>query len=301
MCMPLFEIDLGTVRNSRNAFQAKARKLQSIYRAVFLMEKEGNGPEENDTPSGCMLVNGQSTGKNFLSYDIFKYALSRVDPKLKKEYEKIEEYRLFNNMLSSQPMAFNLFQPLMRYITTNTRIVQAIANLIPEANIARVANLQLEFIPENYAELNNGRTALDVLITYENTAGQPGLIGVEVKYTDALGLNVGTNAVLFPGAFIGSATAIQMNRNISLLLAYAQNQNIQNRYSIVLAPEGSDGKNDVDTARTVLAAHPELIRFCSLEKFVSDLKSELPQTGYFRTWINSFYSRYLDFNICDQF
>ena len=61
-----------------------------------------------------MLVDGKKTGKNFVNEFTFNYAKYRVENK--QHNETIDEYRLFNNMLSSQPMAFNLFCPFIRML-----------------------------------------------------------------------------------------------------------------------------------------------------------------------------------------
>lgn len=70
----------------------------------------GPWPPENkkSRPQINMLVDGKKTGKNFVNEFTFNYAKYRVENK--QHNETIDEYRLFNNMLSSQPMAFNLLK-----------------------------------------------------------------------------------------------------------------------------------------------------------------------------------------------
>ncbi len=56
-------------------FMRKARLLQSWYRTDVLKQKQfGFGPEKNSKGKyGNILVNGETTGSNFLSTSIFHY------------------------------------------------------------------------------------------------------------------------------------------------------------------------------------------------------------------------------------
>lgn len=58
-----------------------------------------------------MISGGEVSRKNFLMKETFEYAKERVANK--RESETIDGFRLFNNLPSSQLMAFNLFHPLM--------------------------------------------------------------------------------------------------------------------------------------------------------------------------------------------
>ena len=101
----------GNQCGSDNAFIRKARLLQSMYR-VEIGEEEGFGPTRaSKRKYGNMISGGEVSGKNFLMKETFEYAKVRVANK--RENETIDGFRLFNNLLSSQPMAFNLFHPLM--------------------------------------------------------------------------------------------------------------------------------------------------------------------------------------------
>src|SRR4051812_11147966 len=89
----------GPRSSSDSAFAAKARFLQSWYRANKLDENSyGFGPEENSTTKyGNILINGKFTGSNFLLPEIFEYVKYRI--RFLKNGETLKEYRLFNNML----------------------------------------------------------------------------------------------------------------------------------------------------------------------------------------------------------
>ena len=73
---------------------------------------------------GNYISNGENPKdgcwKNFLTKHAFNYAKERTNPENKKPYETIESDRLFNNPLSNQPMAFNLFCPLRKMLNKLT-------------------------------------------------------------------------------------------------------------------------------------------------------------------------------------
>ena len=111
----------GNQCGSDNAFTKKARLLQSIYR-VEIGEEEGVGPTKTSKQKyGNMISGGEVSGKNFLMKETFEYAQKRVAEKSKNE--TIDGFRLFNNLLSSQPMAFNLFYPLMLLLKQDSAVV----------------------------------------------------------------------------------------------------------------------------------------------------------------------------------
>jgi len=118
MAKNILEEKYGPQSSGDNTFTAKARLLQSVYRIQSGETSMGIGPDKNSvdkhqnpTYYGNMLTHGEISGKNFFFRETFEYALKRVNEKIAEE--TIGEYRLFNNLLSSMPMAFNLFHPLM--------------------------------------------------------------------------------------------------------------------------------------------------------------------------------------------
>lgn len=68
-----------------------------------------------------MISGSELSGKNFLMKKTFEYAQKRVAEKSKNE--TIAEFRLFNNQLSIQPMAFNLFYSLMLLLKQDPKVV----------------------------------------------------------------------------------------------------------------------------------------------------------------------------------
>ena len=144
---------------------------------------------------GNYISNGENPKdgcwKNFLTKYAFDYATERTNPKNKKPYETIEKDRLFNNLLSSQPMAFNLFCPLRQILKELPEVATLVIKAaLPDYPIHRVMNIDLEFIPGNYMELTGDKSAMDAIIEFVDTDGRDGFIAIETKYSENLGTNV---------------------------------------------------------------------------------------------------------------
>lgn len=96
----------GEPYSGDSKFVASCRLLQSIYRTEIGENILPYIGRDRNYYFGNYIKGGEVSGANFLEDYIFTYAMKRVA--YKKPYETINSDRLFNNLLSSQPMAFNL-------------------------------------------------------------------------------------------------------------------------------------------------------------------------------------------------
>jgi hypothetical protein len=176
--------DLGPQYARDNPFTAHMRLHQSWYRAKVLKVPCGTGPKSsNTTRYGSMLTRADGErGLNFLTPHIFEVAKRRVA--IKKGL--IDRFRLFCNLLSSQPMCFNLFGPLVDNLELGAQLVQAI--LPGEAQT--VAKVQLEFAPEPARDYLNDQTAFDAFISITRPDGHPGFLGIETKLVETFSAKV---------------------------------------------------------------------------------------------------------------
>ena len=263
-------------------FTQKCRELQGKYRER-MGEPMGVGPHlRKGTPQINMLINGDKTGKNFVNEYTFNYAKHRVENK--QPHETIDEYRLFNNMLSSQPMAFNLFCPFieMRQQGKGDIVSRIFQNIFPDKYISEVTEVELEYLDTDIKKYLNDNAAMDAIVRYKDTDGKPAFIAIETKYTDVLGENTSrksdvlydvwikrigmfkpeTEAELLKSAeaakdknkkLDGMKVVTQIYRNFLLTECYGINEGASRCYSVVLAP----------------AQHP------TTEKEVASLRNEL--------------------------
>ena len=117
-----------------------------------------------------------AAGKNFLTPQIHDVARRR----LAQPRGLVNEYRLLHNMLSSQPMCFNLFAPLATDLELGTRLVRAAWG----QHIARVTRVELEWAPTPEKAYLDDRTSFDAFIEYQRHDGALGFIGIETKLTE---------------------------------------------------------------------------------------------------------------------
>ncbi len=300
--------NIGKQHKGDSEFVAKCRLLQSIYRTEIGEDEGYIQRGEKRYYYGNYIMNGEKSGKNFLEDYIFNYAKDRV--KNCKYYETINEERLFNNLLSSQPMAFNLFCPLIKMLeedeSSTTDILRA---ALPDYNINKVTKIDLEFIPDNYKKLTNDLTAMDAIIEFTDNEGIPSFIAIETKYSENLGINEasrkgkGKETITSLGIFRTEikerienkeVNLTQIYRNFLLSETYGINQN-KKAYSIVLAPqEHPTTADEVNSLKNELKEEYRYkISSVNLEDFV--LKLIEKSQGKYQATFRAFYDRYLNF------
>jgi hypothetical protein len=114
-------------------------------------------------------------GLNFLNPSIFCAARERM-----RSEGALDEYRLLANLLSSQPMCFNLFGPLTSDLGLARELLDA---LLPEG-VSEVLSVNLEYAPAPREEYLGDRTAFDAFFDYLDRAGVHRFVGIETKLTE---------------------------------------------------------------------------------------------------------------------
>lgn len=175
---------LGPQCPTDDPFTARMRRHQSWYRAHILRVPCGVGPKPTSTTHyGNMLTLADgAAGRNFLTPEIAEVARARVA----EGAGAVEPFRLFHNMLSSQPMCFNLFGPLVRDTGLAARLLPT---LVPERN-AEVTRVVLEWAPEPATAYLGDRTAFDAFIEYRTPDHRLHALGIETKLTESFSAKV---------------------------------------------------------------------------------------------------------------
>jgi hypothetical protein len=176
--------DLIHVR-SDNRVTRRERRRQSDYRAQVLRLPAG-------TWRGQTLGNYLPAGdrrSNFLSDEAAEYAAARVDV-VRREGGQLEPTRLFQNMLSSMPLCFNVFGHLRAHPAGALQALGALlrldlAELLHVTVGERVIDgIECEWAPERRHHLNDG-SAFDAVLAARTATGRRLLVAVETKYVDS--------------------------------------------------------------------------------------------------------------------
>jgi hypothetical protein len=172
------EMPLGPQCPGDSAFVKRMRLHQSWYRARVLRVPCGTGPTHRSTTEyGNMLTASDAErGLNFLAPDIARLARDRV----RQGGGVVEPFRLFRNMLSSQPMCFNLFGPL----ALDPQYAKAVVSALVHEPLRVVNHVIFEWAPTPCAEYLGDSTAFDAFIEYTTVAGELCAIGIETKLTE---------------------------------------------------------------------------------------------------------------------
>lgn len=305
---------------SDNKFTRKARYLQIIRRYESNAESGWIIKDGKKVCYANLAADGKEVNRNFLSEDIFQYAKKRVAEKQK--YETIEEDRLFCNFLSSQPMAFNLFYPLMQIIKDNAGKQKLLANVVKillkgekVQQIDKITEVGIEYIPSYWEDCLHDKTAMDAYFRYSTIEGRKGIIAIETKYTDKLGSNEASNITPALEAVNelkevfteNGLTEInkrnikitQIVRNFLLTEKVRIKESLDDSLSIVLAPEGNTS-NKTDERNFSLLLRPEYqykFQTVTLEDFVMAIKYTFPDEPIFE----AFFKRYLEFGLVDLY
>ena len=282
-------------------FSAFARLLQSKWR------KKKKYPEQKGKYGNYMTIDyAKETKANFLTDRIGALVQYEVY-KAKMEGRMISEPRIWNNMLSSQTLCFNLFGELHYDLKLATKFFQ---KLFP-GKIKEVKEVKFEYSPgrgdRNYT---GDRSAFDVFIEYTNKKRKRGFIGIEVKYAENMKGNkkkaadtfkshrscylpIAKDAGIFPKSTIDilkESPLQQIWRDH--LLAFATRKDYDEGFFVFLYPEKNEEcKNAIEEYIKLLSTKSEKKTiFCprTLETFVSALV-QVKRTG----WPKEFRERYL--------
>lgn len=303
-------MDIGPQSPSDNKFTAKCRLFQSRYRTDILKEPYGNGPTKNSKKTfGNMLVNGGASGSNFISITAYEFAKEKVEQKKSNKYLTIDEFRLFNNMLSSMPMCFNLFSDFRSLLNDNeietSRIVKHLFSEITW--IETVNDIDVEFIPTPIEDYTNDRSAFDAMIIVRTIDNKKGLISIETKYTDLLGANtasdsrikneiVKNNGIFSPALMneLNEKGYKQIHRNFLLTYAFAKKNGYDRFANVIISPEEDAlSKTEINELKNEMTKYKDSILKITLQEFVG--RGLSCRNDKIELLMNKFKERYLDY------
>lgn len=304
--------ELGPQYSKDNIFTAKMRLHQSWFRAHILKVPFGTGPKPESTNLfGNMLrTEDANKGLNFLNQSIFNVAKQRVA----EGKGAVEPFRLFNNMLSSQPMCFNLFGMMVNDLDLATTLWKQV---FPD-KIGRIRRVLFEYAPEPKGEYLEDNTAFDAFIEYLDLDDKLSFIGIETKLTEKFSQKIydkesyrkwmNENSPWLPN--VGDSIAQKDHNQLwrDHLLAWSMLEHKDSKYNsgmlmLVRHPE------DVKCSRVVqeyesllneneLAYSDRTFYDMPLDILMSIWKS-VPLSDNNSTWLAKFCLRYLELHVSD--
>ena len=166
---------------SDNGFQRTVRLRQALWR-----EKRGYPAGlHGDQPLGTRLQmpDAKTHLWNYLTDGVHDVVRAEVINARRSEGKLFGEPRIFNDLLSSQPLCFNLFGELKRDLALASRVLH---RLVPD-KIKTVHRIEFEHSPgRGDPRYTADRSAFDVYVEYESLSGEKGFLGIEVKYHENL-------------------------------------------------------------------------------------------------------------------
>jgi hypothetical protein len=162
-------------------FQWRARLLQSLWR-----EDQGlTAGEYRGKIRGARLEmpNAKSTLSNYLTPNIKEVVRREVEDPIRARGKLYGRPRIYDNLLSSQPLCFNLFGELTFDLDLATKALRDMT----DGRIGRVVAIDFEYSPGRGEDRYTGdRSAFDIYVRYETPSLQTGFVGIEVKYHEGL-------------------------------------------------------------------------------------------------------------------
>lgn len=160
--------DLGPVYTKGTSYRARAEARQRLYRASLGVGhgRYGHVLSQEAADAGC----------NFVLAEAFEAARAR------QRAGKGVAPRTFENMLSSQAMAFNLFAPLVTRLELAT---QVLSPFVP--GLAAVKSIELEHTPPGDVfndQSGRGGVDCDLFIEGTNGEGKPLVLVIETKLVE---------------------------------------------------------------------------------------------------------------------
>ncbi len=287
----------------KNDFQRRARILQAIWR----IEQGLPIGQLKGKPRGAMLAMpwAKETCANFMTDDVRQVVRDTLDGGKRQKGSLIQEKRMYDNLLSSQPMVFNLFAPLQLDLGLATSVF---TKMLP-GRCARVTKIAYEYSPgRRDPRYTDDNSAFDACVWFDTPDGKPGFVGIEVKYHENLSDKPGDHRSRYDeiaesmGCFVsGSHNQLrckplqQIWRDHLLSGVYRMVDGFADGLFVFLSPAQNPACNDAVAKYKKCLTVQDTFEHWSLESFVDAVLSFTHAP-----WIRDFVDRYLAFEKVDS-
>ena len=282
-----------------DTFRRRARILQSMWRSA--RGYEAGEHRGRRLGSRLLMPWAQTSLANYLTDTVRSVVRAEVlDPRrsVGKLYGKP---RIFCDLLSSQPLCFNLFGELQQDLPLATDVLRDIT----ERRVAEVTAIEFEHSPgRGDPDYLGDRSAFDIYVEFLTPAGGSGFIGIEVKYHEDLKGKAAGHKALYDqrademGCFRPECRAVlhemplqQVWRDHLLAGRVRQKDDFEDGFFVFLYPRDNAFCVDaVDRYRACLTPTGTFDSW-TLEQVAAAIKRHTAEP-----WIDLFVDRYLDFD-----
>jgi hypothetical protein len=291
-----------------STFQRRARVLQSIWREEqgFACGEHRHGATVRPLGSRLPMPWAQETLANFITARIREIVHREVCDPRRSAGKLYAKPRIFNDLLSSQPLCFNLFGELCFDLGLASGVIDELTG----GRFTEVRAIHFEHSPGRRDSRYTGdRSAFDVFLECQISSGQRGFIGIEVKYHEHLLGAAGEHRARYDeiagqmGCFATEATAslrsapLQQIWRDHLLTGITQDADgYQDAVFVLLYPRDNAHVRDAIKAYQACLTDAATFTSWTLEDFTSSLCACSTAS-----WISRFSDRYLAFEKLDKY
>ena len=282
----------------KHEYQWELRLLQSVWRA------ENNLPAKKDGAKnrGAELPTPEAERSlaNYLTPKIRQVVRDQVLCPAKSRNKLYGKPRIFNHLLSSQPLCFNLFGELYDDLALASRAFAKMTH----GRLSEVTRIEFEWSPGRGDDRYTGdKSAFDVYVQFRNADGGNGFLGIEVKYHENLESKkneyrrrydeVATRMQCFRADALArlqqAGPLQQMWRDHLLVGAHAHVDRFDDAAFVFLYPEVNTACAAAAAAYQAVLTDRGTFLAWTLDAFVACLMSLTDAQ-----WVRQFHARYLD-------
>lgn len=294
----LLEYDAWEPNADKHDYQWQLRLLQSSWRVENGLPPRQDGGKARGAE--LPLVYAERTLANYLTPRIRRCVRQEVLDPGKSKGKLYGKPRIFNHLLSSQPLCFNLFAELRDDPTLASRTLAVMS----QGRVADVTAIEFEWSPGRGDDAYTGdRSAFDVYVEFSNAEGRKGFLAIEVKYHENLASRKNEyrkrydNVAETMGCFRTDALPRlheagplqQMWRDHLLAGAHGDVDGFADGIFVFLYPELNTACAAAVAAYETCLTDTRTFQAWTLDAFVARL---MARTG--ANWVRQFHARYLD-------
>ena len=279
------------------SFRRQLRILQSIWR----IEHDYPVGTFRGRPLGSLLAMpwAQEHLANFLDETIRQVVRQEVLDPVKSRNKLYGRPRIFNNLLSSQPLAFNLFGHLQSELDLATKVFRQLSN----GRCQEITGIEFEYSPgRGDSRYTEDGSAFDVFVTYLTQDHQAGFVGIEVKYHEDLANPAGRHRKRYDdiagaiGCFKAGALdqlkgkpLQQIWRDHLLACSLVLEGEYKDGFFVFLSPQANDACNDAVASYEQCLTSSDTFMSWSIEACVNAILDYEDAS-----WVRDFQDRYLN-------